>query len=55
MDQSFDPDEMERLDQAYTDRFARRKGWEDFYLTDPFDDLALFFEQMNTVLSVRYG
>ena len=43
MDQSFDPDKMERLDQAYTDRFARRKGWEDFYLTDPVDDLALFF------------
>jgi ubiquinone/menaquinone biosynthesis C-methylase UbiE len=48
MDQSYDPDEMERLDILHADEFARSKGWQEHaYLQDPLKDLALFFSHFS--------
>ncbi len=35
--------QVEALDRAWTDSFAAQQGWKDFEITDPVEDLALFF------------
>lgn len=44
MVQTYDPDEMARLDVLHADDFARNQGWDKHsYLQEPADDLASFF------------
>lgn len=46
MTSTYTLDEIERIDRAWTDAFAQRKGWEDFFLHDPVDDLDIFFTHL---------
>lgn len=39
-------DEIERFDRQWTDQFAVRCGWKEHFLTDPVDDLYLFFDHI---------
>lgn len=38
--------EIEVLDRTWTDRFAAERGWDNYFLKDPVDDLHLFFDHL---------
>lgn len=48
-------DEIEAFDRDWTDRFAVKKGWEEHHLTDPVEDLRLFFDHIPGKLILDSG
>lgn len=38
--------EIERIDRAWNDAFAARRGWEEYHLAEPVRDLQLFFSSL---------
>lgn len=48
-------DEIQRFDCAWTDNFAKERGWENHDLTDPVDDLELFFNYIPGINMLDVG
>ncbi len=55
MTTEYNLEEIEAFDRDYTDRFAMKKGWEEHHLTDPIEDLQLFFDNIPGKLMLDSG